>query len=71
MAALMLSIARDPARSFWYFQLFLTLTAGGVADAGEEGDVCREREFFIDNLLVRIRLIVEMVLEDWPCAMGV
>ena len=34
---------------------------------------CRqeEREFLIDNLLVRIHLIIEMVLVDWPCAMGV
>ena len=30
-----------------------------------------EREFFIDNLLVRIHLIVEMILVDRPCAMGV
>jgi len=29
----------------------------------------REREFFIDNLLVRIHFIIEMILEDWPCAM--
>ena len=31
----------------------------------------REREFFIDNLLVRIHLIIEMILVDRPCAMGV
>ena len=30
-----------------------------------------EREFFIDNLLVRIHLIIEMILVDRPCAMGV
>jgi hypothetical protein len=29
--------------------------------------IIREREFFIDNLLVRI----EMTLVDRPCAMGV
>jgi len=29
-----------------------------------------EREFFIDNLLVRIHLITEMILADRPCAMG-
>ena len=28
------------------------------------------REFFIDNLLVRIHLIIEMILVDRPCAMG-
>ena len=31
----------------------------------------REREFFIDNPLVRIRLIIERILADRPCAMGV
>jgi len=31
----------------------------------------REGEFFIDNLLVRIHLIIEMILVDRPCAMGV
>ena len=30
----------------------------------------REREFFIDNLLVRIHLIIQMILVDQPCAMG-
>jgi len=30
-----------------------------------------EREFFIDNLLVRVHLIIEMILVDRPCAMGV
>jgi len=30
-----------------------------------------EREFFIDNLLVRIHLIIEIILVDRPCAMGV
>ena len=30
-----------------------------------------EREIIIDNLLVRIHLIIEMILVDRPCAMGV
>ena len=30
----------------------------------------REKEFIIDNLLVRIHEIVEMILVDRPCAMG-
>jgi len=30
-----------------------------------------EREFFSDNLLARIHLIIEMILVDRPCAMGV
>ena len=29
-----------------------------------------ERECFIDNLLVRIQLIIEIILVDRPCAMG-
>ena len=28
----------------------------------------RETEFFIDNLLVQIDLIIEMILVDRPCA---
>ena len=31
----------------------------------------REREFFVDNLLVRIHSIIEMILVNRPCAMGV
>ena len=31
----------------------------------------REREFFTVNLLVQIHLIIEMILVDRPCAMGV
>ena len=30
-----------------------------------------EREFFIDNLLVRIHLIIDMILVDRLCALGV
>ena len=30
-----------------------------------------EREFFIDNLMVRIHLIIVMISVDRPCAMGV
>ena len=30
-----------------------------------------EREFFIDNLLFRIHLIIKMISADRPCAMGV
>ena len=30
-----------------------------------------EREFVIDNLLVRIHLIIDLVLVDRPCAMKV
>ena len=30
-----------------------------------------EKDFFIDNLLVQIHLIIEMILVDRPCAMGV
>ena len=30
-----------------------------------------EREFFFDNLLIRIHLIIEMITVDRSCAMGV
>ena len=30
----------------------------------------RKRDLFIDNLLVRIHLIIKMILVDRPCAMG-
>ena len=34
--------------------------------------VCRDpkRDFFIETLLVRIQLIIEMISVDRPCAMG-
>jgi len=38
-----------------------------------EGGLTRadaEREFFIDNLLIRIHLNIEIILVDRPCAMG-
>ena len=31
----------------------------------------REREIFIDNLLVRVHWIIEMIVVERPCAMGV
>ena len=37
----------------------------------DPSEVLPEGEFIIDNLLVRIHLIIEMILVDWPCAMGV
>ena len=30
-----------------------------------------KKEFFVDNLLVRIHLIIEIISVDRPCAMGV
>ena len=45
------------------------------AVCGPMSYVCKhpetEREFFIDNLLVQIHVIIEIFLVDWPCAMGV
>jgi hypothetical protein len=32
-------------------------------------DLAREREFCVDNLLAKIHLIIEMILEDRPCVM--
>ena len=31
----------------------------------------RKREIFIDNLLVRVHLVIEMILVDWPYTTGV
>ncbi len=31
----------------------------------------RERDFFIDSLMVRIGLIIEMIRVDRPCATGI
>ena len=39
----------------------------GSRETGKDG----EREFFIDNLMVRIHLIVEMISVDRHCAMGI
>ena len=39
--------------------------------ASAPGSGLREREFFIDNLLVRIHFIIVMISADRPCAMGV
>ena len=38
--------------------------------ASGQGWGSMDREFFIDNLMVRIHLIIEMILVDRPCAMG-
>jgi len=40
-------------------------------DLVDGGALERETEFFVDKLLVRIHLIIEMILVDRPCAMGV
>ena len=32
---------------------------------------CRDTEFFINHLLLRIHFIIDMILVDHPCAMGV
>jgi hypothetical protein len=54
---------------------------GGCRDRAERAAVlCHHRprvrhltrkRFFIDNLMVRICLIIAMVLVEWLCAMGV
>ena len=46
------------------------LAAGGIKRKGSIAGERSEREFFIDNLLIRIHLIIGMILADWPCAMG-
>ena len=32
---------------------------------------CREKQIFVDNLVVRVHLIIEMILVDHPYATGV
>jgi len=46
-------------------------TCSIVATCFEISGLGIEREIVIDNLLVRIHLIIEMILVDRPCAMGV
>ena len=46
-------------------------TGGHDSKTTHETLACPEAEFFIDQLLVRIHLIIEMDLVDRPCAMGV
>ena len=42
-----------------------------VSEGALDDERQREKECFIDNLLVRIHLIVEMSFVGRPCAMGV
>ena len=35
------------------------------------GEAGAEREIFIDNLLVRVHWLIEMIVVERPCAMGV
>ena len=43
-----------------------------VSGAGlEEGSAITETKFLIDNLLVQILLIIDIILVNRPCAMGV
>ena len=46
-------------------------TMGYMATAKPRDADHGEREFYIDNLLVRIHLKIEMILVDRPCAMGI
>ena len=46
--------------------MLMTCSCGSQPEAG-----WKEREFFIEFLVVRIHLIVEMILVDRPCAMGI
>ena len=51
--------------------IYLYMFKGGGCNLHlEPRSAPREREFFIDNLLVRVHLIIEMILVDQPCAMG-
>jgi len=45
--------------------------AAATAHAALVTPIHPQREFFIENLLVRIHVIIEMILVDRPFAMGV
>ena len=57
-----------PPSSTYERSVNLTLARAAI---GDQVPAAREREFFIDNLLVQIRLIIEMILVDRRCTMGV
>ena len=46
-----------------------TARSGRLSQLYIPRDFHSQREFFIDNPLVRIHLIIEMILVDRPCAM--
>ena len=65
-------LAAKDGRKHAYFQNLPRRVLLGLAPpADPQVLLSKEREFFIDNLLVRIHLIMEMNLVDWSCAMGV
>ena len=56
----------------WPFMLLQRLAEDSLnISACTCGSRKQEKELFVDNLLVRIHLIIEIILEDRPCAMGV
>ena len=70
-SAVLALVVRQSNTNLTYRTLALQvpLRRGGGASDTPTGP--RERELFIDHLLVRIRLIIEIILVDRPCAMGV
>ena len=46
------------------------LESEGKTAATAHADAVSQREFFVDKILVRIHLIMEMVLVDRPCFKG-
>ena len=54
---------------FSSFEVLDGRRVGSLFSIVSEG--AEQREFFIDNLLVQIHLIIEMILVDRPCAIEV
>ena len=50
-------------------EVYVRAKNGDFIDTSAHGEL--EREIFIDNLLVQVHLILEMIVEERPCAMGV
>ena len=46
-------------------------SAAALCSPATASSLTPERECLIDNLLVRIHLIIEIILVDRPCAMGI
>ena len=51
--------------------LAVTIASGAGLPLLPFRDTRSKTEFVIDNLLVRIHFIIQMILVDRPCAMGV